>query len=49
MSQLTRVAITQMSCDWDVEANLAKAEAQMRAAAANGAHIVLLQELIATP
>jgi len=49
MSQLTRVAITQMSCDWDVEANLAKAEAQMRAAATNGAHIVLLQELFATP
>jgi len=49
MNGMTRVAITQMACDWDVDANLDKAEAQIRAAAASGAHIVLLQELFATP
>ena len=49
MSQLTRVAVTQMKCDWDVENNLAKAEALIRAAVAKDAKIVLLQELFATP
>jgi N-carbamoylputrescine amidase len=49
MSVLTRVAITQMGCDWNLDANLDRAEALLREAAAAGAHVVLLQELFATP
>lgn len=45
---MTKVAVTQMSLGWDVEANLDKAEATVRAAAAKGANIILLQELFAT-
>lgn len=48
MSEVT-VAATQMACTWDVEANVAGAEALVREAAAQGADIVLLQELFETP
>lgn len=44
-----KVAATQMACDWDIEANLNRAEGLARAAASEGANIVLLQELFATP
>jgi N-carbamoylputrescine amidase len=43
------VAATQMACSWDIEANLQRAEAQVRKAASAGANIVLLQELFETP
>jgi len=42
-------AVTQFACSWDLRANVAKAEALVRAAAAKGANIVLLQELFETP
>ncbi len=42
------VAATQMACSWDQEATMAKAEALVRAAAAKGANIILLQEMFAT-
>jgi N-carbamoylputrescine amidase len=48
MRQVT-VAATQMACSWDIEQNLAHAEALVREAAAQGANIVLLQELFETP
>lgn len=44
-----KVAATQMSCSWSVEKNLAKAEKLVRQAAAEGAQIILLQELFETP
>ena len=44
-----RVAATQMSCTWDREANVAAAEDLVRAAAAKGANVVLVQELFETP
>ena len=44
-----RVAATQMECSWDRAANLARAEALVHEACAQGAHIVLLQELFETP
>jgi len=43
------VACTQMACSWDLPANLSRAENLVRLAAAQGAQIVLLQELFATP
>ena len=43
------IAITQMACSWDVEVNLAQAEAHLRRAAAQGANLILLQELFETP
>lgn len=43
------VAATQMSCTWDREATLAKAEKLVWEAAAKGANIILLQELFETP
>ena len=48
MSQVT-VAATQMTCSWDIDDNIAKAEAMVREAAARGAQIVLIQELFETP
>ena len=42
-------AITQFACSWDREANVAKAKELVRAAAAKGANVVLLQELFETP
>ncbi|OEC33708.1 N-carbamoylputrescine amidase [Pseudomonas cuatrocienegasensis] len=49
MSRIVTVAVTQMACSWDRTANLAKAEQLVRDAAAQGAQIVLLQELFETP
>ncbi|MBL0374742.1 N-carbamoylputrescine amidase [Rhizobium sp. KVB221] len=43
------VAATQMACSWDIEDNLAKAERLVRRAADDGAQIILIQELFATP
>ena len=48
MTQVT-IAATQMACGWDIEENLARAEELVRAAAGQGANVVLLQELFATP
>lgn len=39
------VAATQMSCGWNVEANIQQAETLVRQAAAQGAQVILLQEL----
>ncbi len=39
------VAATQMPCGWDVADNIARAETLVRQAAAEGANIILLQEL----
>lgn len=44
-----KVAATQMACSWDLEDNLKKAEGLVRKAAAEGADIILLQELFETP
>lgn len=43
------LAATQMSCTWDTDANIDKAERLVRAAAADGAQMILLQELFETP
>nr|WP_316654735.1 N-carbamoylputrescine amidase [uncultured Gellertiella sp.] len=43
------VAATQMACSWDVEQNIATAEALVRRAHGEGAQIILLQELFQTP
>jgi N-carbamoylputrescine amidase len=47
--RLVKVAATQMACGWDIDANLAKAGSLVRRAAQNGANIILIQELFATP
>jgi N-carbamoylputrescine amidase len=44
-----KVAATQMSCNWDIEENIKRAEALVRKAASQGAQIILLQELFETP
>jgi N-carbamoylputrescine amidase len=44
-----RVAAIQMSCDWDTEGNIAKAEELVRRAAKGGAQIILLPELFEAP
>ena len=44
-----KVAATQMSCSWNREEVLEKAEKLVRKAAAEGANIILLQELFETP
>lgn len=49
MSRLVTVAATQMSCNWDRQANIARAEQLVRQAAAQGAQIILIQELFETP
>ncbi|HTP39820.1 MAG TPA: N-carbamoylputrescine amidase [Steroidobacteraceae bacterium] len=46
---LLRVAVIQLSCSWDLPANLDRAERLVREAAARGARLVLLPELFATP
>ncbi len=46
---LLKIAVTQMGCTWDRAANIARAEALVRDAAAQGAGLVLLQELFETP
>ncbi len=43
------VATTQMSCDWDRDGNVARAERLVRQAAAGGARLILLPELFETP
>jgi len=43
------VAAVQLACDWDIGANIARAEQHVRAAAAQGAQIILLPELFETP
>lgn len=43
------LAATQFACSWDIDANIAAAEAAVRAAAAQGAQVILLQELFETP
>lgn len=48
MSEVS-VAATQMACDWNREGNIARAEKLVRAAAKQGAQIILLQELFETP
>lgn len=42
-------AAVQFACSWDRAANVAKAKHLVRAAAAKGANVVLLQELFETP
>ena len=48
MSEIT-LAATQMTCVWDLERNLAEAEALVREAAGQGAQVILIQELFAAP
>lgn len=48
MRQVT-VAATQMSCSWDIPNNYEKAERLVREAAAQGAQIILIQELFEAP
>ncbi len=43
------LAVTQMACSWDRAANIADAEKLVREAAAQGANLILLQELFETP
>ncbi|MCG8465002.1 MAG: N-carbamoylputrescine amidase [Xanthomonadales bacterium] len=43
------VAATQMACTWDIEANVQRAESLVDQAAAQGAQLVLLQELFEAP
>ncbi|MGG1672209.1 N-carbamoylputrescine amidase [Paenibacillus sp. NRS-1783] len=44
-----KVAATQMSCSTNMDENISKAEKLVREAAAQGAQIILLQELFETP
>ncbi|MEK5252159.1 MULTISPECIES: N-carbamoylputrescine amidase [Paenibacillus] len=44
-----KVAATQMSCSSNIDENIRKAETLVREAAAQGAQIILLQELFETP
>ncbi|MFJ4352498.1 N-carbamoylputrescine amidase [Pseudomonas sp. NPDC089428] len=46
---LMRIATTQMPCSWNLPDNLDRAEQLVRQAAADGAEVILLQELFATP
>lgn len=46
---LLNIAVTQMPCTWNLAHNLDQAEQLVRDAAALGAHVILLQELFATP
>lgn len=43
------VAATQMACDWDIDANIARAERLVGKAAEQGATVILLPELFETP
>jgi N-carbamoylputrescine amidase len=43
------VAATQFACSWDLAANADRAEALVRQAAGQGAQVILIQELFATP
>jgi N-carbamoylputrescine amidase len=42
-------AATQFACSWDLKANVAKAKALVREAAARGANAILIQELFESP
>ncbi len=42
-------AATQMTCDWDLQGNIDRAEQLVREAAGQGAQVILLQELFVTP
>ena len=44
-----KLAATQMTCGWDWEANLSKAESLVRNAAQQGAQVILIQELFEGP
>ncbi len=46
--RIVKVAATQMSCTDNIEDNIKKAEAMVRKAAAQGAQIILIQELFET-
>jgi N-carbamoylputrescine amidase len=48
MSKL-KIATSQFACSWDLEDNLNQAESLVREAASQGAQVILLQELFATP
>ena len=48
MSELT-IAVTQMTCGWNQDDNIQRAEAMVRQAREQGAGLVLLQELFLTP
>jgi N-carbamoylputrescine amidase len=43
------VAVTQMHCTWDIDANVERAESLVHEAADAGARIILIQELFETP
>ena len=43
------VACIQMACSWNLPDNVDRAERRVRAAAAEGAQIILLQELFEAP
>lgn len=45
----TTIAATQMACGTDTAENIAHAESLVRQAAAQGANVILIQELFATP
>lgn len=49
MARNLQVAASQFACTWDLPANADRAEMLVRAAAARGARLILLQELFATP
>ena len=49
MSSLVTVAATQMTCSWDIQANVEKADKLIREAASKGAQIILIQELFEAP
>ena len=44
-----KVAATQMTISWDIEANIKKADKMIEDCAKDGCNIVLLQELFLTP
>jgi N-carbamoylputrescine amidase len=48
-SRPVTVAATQFACTWDLPANLNRAEQLVRQAHSQGAQVILLQELFATP
>ena len=49
MPMKIKIAATQMSCSWEIEENISKANNLIHKAAEKGANIILLQELFQTP
>ncbi|MCJ2377695.1 N-carbamoylputrescine amidase [Vibrio sp. ZSDZ34] len=49
MSKVVKFAALQLTKNWDLEGNMAKITAAIREAAANGANVVVPQELFAAP